>query len=54
VKSWIPENLNGVSIDAANATITDVNGRVSNIIIVDVQAANGVVHAINKVLLSQL
>ncbi len=40
-------------IDATNATITDQNGRVSNIILVNVQAANGVVHAIDKVLLPQ-
>ncbi len=35
------------------ATITDVNGRVSNIVVVDVQAANGVIHVIDKVLLPQ-
>lgn len=33
------------------ASITDANNRVSNIIAVDVQASNGVVHAIDKVLL---
>ena len=43
-----------IIIDAANATITDLNGRVSNIIVVNVQAANGVVHAINKVILPEL
>ncbi|MEL6811506.1 MAG: fasciclin domain-containing protein [Bacteroidota bacterium] len=43
-----------ITIDAENATITDPNGRVSNIIVVNVQAANGVVHAIDKVLLPQL
>lgn len=41
-------------VDASNATLTDPNGRVSNIIVVDVQASNGVVHAIDKVLLPQL
>ncbi|SRX54414.1 fasciclin domain-containing protein [Aequorivita sp. CIP111184] len=41
-------------VDASNATLTDVNERVSNIIVVDVQAVNGVVHAIDKVLLPQL
>jgi transforming growth factor-beta-induced protein len=40
-----------ITIDANNATITDPNGRVSNIIVVNVQAANGVIHAINKVIL---
>lgn len=43
-----------IIIDADNATITDPNGRVSNIIVVNVQAANGVVHAIDKVILPQL
>ncbi|MBY8963992.1 fasciclin domain-containing protein [Flavobacterium sp. D11R37] len=33
------------------ASITDANDRVSNIIVTDVQASNGVVHAIDKVLL---
>ncbi len=41
-------------INAPNATITDPNGRVSNILVVNVQAANGVVHVIDKVLLPQL
>lgn len=43
-----------VIVDADNATLTDPNGRISNIILVDVQATNGVVHAIDKVLLPQL
>lgn len=33
------------------ATLTDVNDRVSNIVAVDVQANNGVIHAIDKVIL---
>jgi uncharacterized surface protein with fasciclin (FAS1) repeats len=33
------------------ATLTDANNRVSNIIAADVQASNGVIHAIDKVLL---
>lgn len=41
-------------VDALNATLTDPNGRISNIIVVDVQASNGVVHVIDKVLLPQL
>mgnify|MGYP002712960045 CR=1 FL=1 len=36
------------------ATLTDANGRVSNIIAVDVQAANGVIHVIDKVVLPPL
>ncbi|MGY0392001.1 fasciclin domain-containing protein [Bizionia sp. KMM 8389] len=36
------------------ATLTDSNNRVSNIIAVDVQAANGVIHAIDKVILPEL
>lgn len=36
------------------AKITDASGRVSNIILTDVQCANGVIHAIDKVLLPSL
>lgn len=36
------------------ATLTDVNGRVSEIIVTNVQAANGIIHVINKVVLPQL
>lgn len=43
-----------ITIDAANATITDANGRVSNIVVVNVQAINGVVHAIDTVILPEL
>ena len=43
-----------IIVDADSATLTDPNGRVSNIIVVDVQASNGVVHAIDMVLLPQL
>ena len=43
-----------ITIDASNANITDPNGRVSNIVVVNVQASNGVVHAIDKVILPQL
>ena len=34
--------------------ITDANGFVSNIIVADVQAMNGVVHAVDKVILPLL
>lgn len=42
-----------VSINAAKLSITDPNNRISNIIpaLVDIQAVNGVVHAIDKVVL---
>lgn len=43
-----------VTIGATDGTITDANGRVSNIIVVNVQAANGVVHVIDKVILPEL
>jgi len=36
------------------ASITDANNRVSNIVATDVQASNGVVHVVNKVLLPNL
>ncbi|WP_027392513.1 MULTISPECIES: fasciclin domain-containing protein [Aquimarina] len=43
-----------ITADATNATLTDVNDRVSNIIVTNVQAANGVIHAIDKVILPAL
>lgn len=36
------------------ATVTDENGRVANIVAVDVQATNGVIHVIDKVLLPEM
>lgn len=36
------------------ASITDANGRVSTVVATDVQASNGVIHAIDKVLLPQM
>lgn len=50
----VPTLGDDITIDATNATITDPNGRICNIIVVNVQAANGVVHAIDKVILPQL
>jgi uncharacterized surface protein with fasciclin (FAS1) repeats len=38
----------------ADAKLVDVNNRISNIVAVDVQAYNGVIHVIDKVLLPQL
>ncbi len=57
IPSGVVGTLGGdVTISATALTITDPNGRVSNIIpaLVDIQAANGVVHAIDKVILPQL
>lgn len=39
---------------SGGASLTDANNRVSNIIAVDVQASNGVIHVINKVVLPPL
>lgn len=36
------------------AKLTDANGRISNIVAVDVQASNGVIHVIDKVILPNL
>ncbi|AOW19996.1 fasciclin domain-containing protein [Urechidicola croceus] len=36
------------------ATLTDANGRISSITAIDIQAANGVIHEINKVILPPL
>lgn len=43
-----------VDINAANATITDPNGRVSNITFTDVQTTNGVIHVIDQVILPEI
>ena len=43
-----------ITIDAGNATITDQEGREINIIVTDVQTTNGVIHAIDKVILPDL
>ena len=43
-----------LTVDATAGTLKDPNGRVSTIAVFDVQAANGVVHAIDTVLLPQL
>ena len=43
-----------LTVDATAGTLTDPNDRVSTIAVFDVQAANGVVHAIDTVLLPQL
>lgn len=42
-----------ITIDAAGQTVQDLNGRISNIALFDVQAGNGVIHAIDKVLLPE-
>ncbi|MBW2962850.1 fasciclin domain-containing protein [Mesonia aestuariivivens] len=43
-----------IIIDAENATITDANNRQTNIIVTNVQASNGVIHAIDQVILPEL
>lgn len=43
-----------IIIDTAGDTIEDPNGRSSAILKFDIQAGNGVIHAIDKVLLSEL
>ncbi|WP_426430895.1 fasciclin domain-containing protein [Winogradskyella sp. HB-48] len=45
-----------ITADTSNFTLTDANGRVSNIVtsLVDIQAINGVVHVIDKVILFPL
>ncbi len=49
----VPTLGGNITLDASNLTLTDANNRVSNIIpsLVDIQASNGVVHAIDKVIL---
>jgi uncharacterized surface protein with fasciclin (FAS1) repeats len=52
VETATEENIT-ISLESG-AKITDPNGFESNIIVVDVQAMNGVVHAIDKVILPSL
>lgn len=40
-----------IVVDASAGTLTDPNNRISTILVFDVQAANGVIHAIDRVLL---
>lgn len=49
----VPTLGGDITLNATNLTLTDANARVSNIIpsLVDIQAINGVVHAIDKVIL---
>jgi Fasciclin domain. len=52
--NMLVETLGGsltVNLSANGATLTDSKDRVSNIIATDVQANNGVIHAIDKVVL---
>lgn len=47
--------VQGEKIDvSADAKITDANGRVANIIATDIQATNGVIHVVDKVILPKL
>ena len=44
-----------INVDAdGNVTVTDVNGNASNVVAADVQGTNGVIHAIDMVLLPTL
>lgn len=40
-----------VNISGGTVTITDAQGNVSNVVLTDVQATNGVIHVLNKVIL---
>jgi transforming growth factor-beta-induced protein len=40
-----------VNISGSSVTITDANGNVSNVVLTDVQATNGVIHVLDKVII---
>ena len=40
-----------VNIDGSDVSITDANGGVSNVVLTNVQATNGIIHAIDTVIL---
>ena len=46
--------LRGGRISQSNGVLTDANGRTSNIIQTDIQASNGVIHVIDRVLLPKI
>ena len=48
------EMLQGQTISIAGTVITDQRNRTTDIVLVDVQASNGVVHAVNNLLLPNL
>ena len=43
-----------IDVNAENATITDANGRISNITFTDIQTTNGVIHLIDTVILPEI
>ena len=46
--------LRGSRLFQSNAVLTDTNGRTPNIIQTDIQASNGVIHVIDRVVLPKL
>ncbi len=53
VVTTLSEDTFTVNISGSNVTITDENGRTANIVAVDVQGGNGVIHVIDQVILPQ-
>ena len=58
VSSGIPttpiNTFQGQAVTIAGTVITDAEGRNTNIVLTDVQCGNGIIHAIDKVLLPNL
>ncbi|MCC6726219.1 MAG: fasciclin domain-containing protein, partial [Saprospiraceae bacterium] len=50
VKTVNGENFT-VTISGSNVTITDAGGNVAKVVLTDVQATNGVIHVLDKVIL---
>ncbi len=46
--------LQGGSLSQSGGVLTDVNGRTANIVTTDIQASNGVIHVIDRVVLPKL
>jgi transforming growth factor-beta-induced protein len=40
-----------VNISGSSVTLTDAGGNVSNVVLTDVQATNGVIHVLDKVII---
>lgn len=55
VTTFLEEDVTiNLAADSNNVAITDVNSRTANVVLADVQATNGVIHAIDMVLLPTL
>ena len=51
--STVNSEMIQVGVNGSSVTITDAGGNISNVVLTDVQATNGVIHVLDKVILPQ-